>query len=93
MLNTNTSWAKPTMSASDAHECIQVMGRRRDECGPADVVIAARHTQQPEIMHREEDRVGSQERDPEMEACPSVSFSIRPGHSSDTSDRSHQTRP
>ena len=44
------------------------MGGCRDEGRFADVVIAARHAQKTEIVHGEEDRIGPEERDPEVES-------------------------
>src|SRR6202040_682169 len=45
-----------------------VQRRRRwwDEGGLTQLVIAARYTQKTQVMHREKDRVGAQERDPEV---------------------------
>ena len=51
----------------DADEGVEVVRRLRDERHVAELVVAARHADQAEIVHREEDQVGAEEGDPEVE--------------------------
>ena len=51
----------------DRDEGVQHMGRFRNERDLIIVVIAPRHAQKAQIMHREIDQIGSDERDPEMQ--------------------------
>ena len=66
-LNRNTICATPTIKRRDGDELIQRRRGWRDEGRFAQLVIAARHAEQPEIVHREEDRIGAEEGDPEVE--------------------------
>src|SRR6202047_1577264 len=51
-----------------AHEGIEVMGGCRDKGRFANVVIAAGHTEQAQIVHGGENRISPEERDPEAES-------------------------
>ena len=66
-LNRNTSWAKPTTSAATLMKALSPSTGVRDEGRLAELDVATRHADETDVVHREEDRVGAEEGDPEVE--------------------------
>ena len=71
-MNRNTSWAKPTISAAIVMKAFSVWAEGGTKAVSTDVVVAARHAEQSEVVHREEDRVGADEGDPEVQLAHAV---------------------
>ena len=66
-LNRNTIWAAPTIKAAMVMKTFSVVADGGTKAISPMLVVAARHAHQAQIVHREEDRVGPEERDPEVE--------------------------